>query len=381
MNSTITDAPTTNANAIQPDPQPAEVPAPVRGLLDPTAAANAFAARGEAGASMTRVNPANDPRSGGSGLLNGVLAARTGATAANPPQITGSVGPNGDNNEADVRIVQQLLNQHRDSPIGVDGDFGDETEQAIVDFQRDVVHMQNPDGEIDPGGPTFKALVGATDGQRQPSPIDTGDLPPINPNRPGLTNDDFARAARELKLFKPDGSPDVALIHAVANIEAPRSGYLPSGRPTILFEAASFYKLTGGRFGVSNISSPTWNRSLYKGGEAEYPRLAQAMALDRTSALKSASWGAFQIMGFNYQSAGFASVEDFVKAMYESEGNQLEAFIHFLQHSGLVDALRDKRWADFARGYNGPGFAENQYDVKLAAAYQRFSAMPATALA
>jgi hypothetical protein len=34
--------------------------------------------------------------------------------------------------------------------------------------------------------------------------------------------------------------------------------------------------------------------------------------------------------------------------------------------------LREKRWADFARGYNGERFAENQYDVKLKAAYDKY---------
>lgn len=45
----------------------------------------------------------------------------------------------------------------------------------------------------------------------------------------------------------------------------------------------------------------------------------------------------------------------------------------FLQNSKLVAALREKRWADFARGYNGPGYTANQYDVKLKEAYEKFS--------
>jgi hypothetical protein len=35
-----------------------------------------------------------------------------------------------------------------------------------------------------------------------------------------------------------------------------------------------------------------------------YPRLAQAIAIDRPAALRSASWGLGQIMGFNHELAG-----------------------------------------------------------------------------
>jgi hypothetical protein len=31
----------------------------------------------------------------------------------------------------------------------------------------------------------------------------------------------------------------------------------------------------------------------------------------------------------------------------------------------------NKDWAKFARGYNGPGYAQNAYDVKLAQAYEK----------
>ena len=44
----------------------------------------------------------------------------------------------------------------------------------------------------------------------------------------------------------------------------------------------------------------------------------------------------------------------------------------------MAEALRKKNWAAFAKAYNGPGYAKNQYDTKLAAAYASF-ATPAPA--
>jgi peptidoglycan-binding domain 1 protein len=39
----------------------------------------------------------------------------------------------------------------------------------------------------------------------------------------------------------------------------------------------------------------------------------------------------------------------------------------------MLSALQAKDWAEFAKRYNGPAYEQNQYDKKLAAAYQKFS--------
>ncbi|PXW67901.1 uncharacterized protein DUF3380 [Blastomonas natatoria] len=151
--------------------------------------------------------------------------------------------------------------------------------------------------------------------------------------------------------------------------------------PKILFEAHIFDRETGGRFRAShpNISSRTWNRKLYVGGQGEWLRLYQAMQLDRRAALRSASVGGAQIMGFNHQLAGFDTVEAFWDAMKTSERAHLAAFVSFIRNRGLVSALRaiSNRPADciaFAKGYNGSGFAANEYHIKIAGAHAKWSA-------
>jgi hypothetical protein len=98
------------------------------------------------------------------------------------------------------------------------------------------------------------------------------------------------------------------------------------------------------------------------------------MELDREAALKSASWGRFQIMGFNWNKCGYDSLQAFVNGMYESEEEHLRAFTEFLKHEDLVDPLRDGRWRDFAYGYNGEDFGENNYAERLRHAYQEHRA-------
>ena len=212
---------------------------------------------------------------------------------------------------------------------------------------------------------------GPASGGEIPKPL--GKLPsvltlpvPIAADR-DLKASDFERAAGALNC-------ETACIKAVAQVESSGGGFLKSNRPKILFEAHIFSKRTHRKHDKdhADISSKTWNQSLYKGGEKEYERLEVAMGLDGLAALESASWGRFQIMGFNHAACGYKTVMGFVRAMYESEGKQLDAFVSFLQTSKLAAALREKRWADFARGYNGPGYAINKYDVKLKAAYEKF---------
>lgn len=168
---------------------------------------------------------------------------------------------------------------------------------------------------------------------------------------------------------------EVEAIMAVAKVEAAGGGFDPEGFPKTLFEGHWFHKLTKGKYDKSHphLSYAKWTRQYYgKTWQAEKARLAEAMALDRNAAMQSASWGLFQIMGLNHAKAGFKTVQQFVNAMCKSEDAQLGAFTQFIINSSLGDELRDKRWADFARLYNGPSYAVNKYDVKMAQAYQKF---------
>ena len=165
----------------------------------------------------------------------------------------------------------------------------------------------------------------------------------------------------------------VAVVRAVIDVES-RGGFLPDNRPKILFERHYFSRLTAHKYDAGNPDISNQQPGGYKGGAAEYDRLARAIALDRDAALRSASWGAFQIMGDNCKTCGFTGVEDFVAAMVSGEPAQLDAFVQFVRKAGLDDEMIRRDWAGFARGYNGPAYAINKYDTKLAAAYAIHSA-------
>lgn len=183
--------------------------------------------------------------------------------------------------------------------------------------------------------------------------------------KPTLTHADYVAAAAALGC-------EVAAIKAVAEVEAAGVGFHATGEPKILFERHWFSRLTNGRYDAMapDISDP--KAGGYKGGLAEHERLSRAAKLDRNAALQSASWGKFQIMGFNYKRAGFADLQAFINAMFASERRQLDAFVAFIKADlRLVASLQGRNFTRFASIYNGPGYARNKYDQKMYAAYRR----------
>lgn len=182
-----------------------------------------------------------------------------------------------------------------------------------------------------------------------------------------ISERDFVDAAQELEC-------EVAAIQAVAEVESAGDAFLSNGEPKILFEAHHFSRLTNHKYDVTHprISSPTWKKSLYIGGEGEHRRLQAAAHLDRQAALEATSWGMFQIMGFNWRQTRATSLQDFINTIYSGERGQLRLFVGFIKGDNrLLRAIQKKNWILFAKYYNGAGYSANKYDVKLEQAYKR----------
>jgi hypothetical protein len=183
-----------------------------------------------------------------------------------------------------------------------------------------------------------------------------------------ITRADMDAAAAEL------GVP-LEVLKAVTAVEARRDGFISgTDLPVILFEGHKFHQFTRGVYSARypDISHAKWTRQNYKGGRGEYDRLIRAIRIndgEPDPALQSCSWGMFQIMGFNHELAGYGTVREFVNAMSMGEDAHLRAFVRFIEATKLAGPLRDQKWQDFAKRYNGAGYQVNAYDVKLANAF------------
>lgn len=182
---------------------------------------------------------------------------------------------------------------------------------------------------------------------------------------------DYGRIGRRLNLTED-------MVRAVVEVEASGSGFDAQGRLKMLFEPHVFHRELGdSKRNVAvnqGLAYARWGEKPYP--KDSYPRLLAAMKIDRPAALRSASWGLGQIMGFNHKAAGYVSAEAMVLDFLDDEEKHLEAMMRFILSEGLDDELRELRWQGFARGYNGPGYAKHGYHTKLAAAYAKWKARP-----
>lgn len=188
-----------------------------------------------------------------------------------------------------------------------------------------------------------------------------------------ITESQYLKIAEENNI-------EVAAIKAVNEVEARGKATFKDGSLKILFEGHVFWRELKKKGidpkdhvqGNEDILYEDWTSKHYQGGLAEYDRLKRAIEIDEEAAMRSCSWGAFQIMGFHAEKLGFEDVFDFVFFLQTGEFQNLQMFIKFCEVNNLLRHLRSKNWKAFARGYNGPGYAQNRYDIKLEAAYNRF---------
>lgn len=251
---------------------------------------------------------------------------------------------------AEVATLQARLNRAGAS-LSIDGHFDAQTDAAVRAYQSDRGLLV--DGIAGPR--TQAALLGQAHDAKH------------------LTEADINAAAASLGCA-------AAAIHAILEVEAPHGGFLPDGRVRILFErhimrrelkAAGIYTdALAARY--PDIINP--KPGGYRGGAAEYGRLAIAKQIDPICALDSASWGRMQVMGFHARALGYSGVEAFVADMAAGEAAQLQAGVRFIAaDEAMHAALVARDWAAFAERYNGPAYAAHGYDLRLAAAFRRFA--------
>lgn len=87
-----------------------------------------------------------------------------GAATGGSSTIQGAVGSKSPNSEKDALVIKELMIK-AGYDLKMIPAIGPKTIGYIKDFQTKTFGWQNPDGVIDPGGKTFKALVRAAGGQ------------------------------------------------------------------------------------------------------------------------------------------------------------------------------------------------------------------------
>ena len=236
-----------------------------------------------------------------------------------------------------------------------------EEHEVIIDG---VTYVPEDDaGEPEPDKPEPEGFVfGPCERDGRWFPVSWGETAPP---QDALKDQDILDAAEHYDV-------PAAHIDAVRQVEAGSSGFLLNephpARPKILFERHWFYKLTPEPVSQSRPDLSSQSPGGYKGGSAEWDRLRDAAEFDLPNALRSASWGLGQVMGFNSEVAGCSSIEEYIVQAFSGEAAQFNHMLNFIENNHLMDELRRGDWRGFAKGYNGPNYAQNDYHNKLARA-------------
>ncbi len=182
---------------------------------------------------------------------------------------------------------------------------------------------------------------------------------------------------------------ELAVMKALAELESHGAGFLSTGELRILFEPHIFWRqlqkarikpnvLLREKPALADILYEFWMPGAYGPESAQWDRLRKAAQVNIIAAYNSASYGRFQIMGFNHNACGYSTVIEFMYWLQKDEIYHLKSFVCFIKYSGLEQYLRNKQFDLFAKQYNGPGYKNSpvtildDYDYKLKKLYQKW---------
>lgn len=183
------------------------------------------------------------------------------------------------------------------------------------------------------------------------------------------------------RMAREEGVEAASLLAIIQIESGGRVHAMIDGRaePLIRFEGHYFDRRLSGsmreRARLAGLSSPKAGGIANPASQAgRWALLRQAAALAPDAAYESVSWGVGQVMGAHWRMLGYDNVAALVEEARSGLAGQARLMLRYLEKTGLRDALERHDWAAVARGYNGPAYAANGYDRKLARAYRSYAA-------
>ncbi|MDZ5433234.1 N-acetylmuramidase domain-containing protein [Pseudomonas fluorescens] len=102
--------------------------------------------------------------------------------------------------------------------------------------------------------------------------------------------------------------------------------------------------------------------------DEQYSRFKRAGEINWTAAIKSCSWGKFQVMGEYYRHL-YSSAEELETAQNYCALQHLQYFKVFLiKEKNLIEPMKNKNWTRIAQKYNG--MSQIGYNIKIRSAYE-----------
>ncbi len=198
-----------------------------------------------------------------------------------------------------------------------------------------------------------------------------------NKNATAVTEETINRIAGELK------EKTSTRIRTVAEVEANGSGWDNAGFPTILYERHYFWQLTKGRAGITAFSNPQRSQKYTIDADKDgindsWENVVAACYIDARAAFQSFSMSKFQIMGKWYDKLGYAEPWEMALAVSRDENIHYDLLAKWIKINGKFATFKmisadPEACREFARFWNGGGYATHNYHGRLASAFKNFS--------
>ena len=282
-----------------------------------------------------------------------------------------------------VITLQECLTQlgYDIGTTGIDGDFGEATEAAVIQFQSD--NGLEIDGIVGPQ--TWDVLSAQcsnmplpSNGSRAPSLTASDRISLEELSRITLTMADiYNKYGKYLKEKSQELGISTASAAAVLKVESQGSGFGSNGRMIIRFENHVFYDGWGKNYKTEFNDHFRFNTDrrweghrfrkstdeefadFHGNQNKEWEVFEFARGMDESAAIKSISMGAAQIMGFNFSMLGYDSPQEMLYDMSNSIQAQLDGMFKFIsRRNECITGLQMNDYIRFAKCYNGKGKAQ-----------------------
>lgn len=124
---------------------------------------------------------------------------------------------------------------------------------------------------------------------------------------------------------------------------------------------------------VHNIGTYKDPNASYGSEKEQFIKLGKAKKINNDAAIKSCSWGKFQVMG-KYFNNLYSSPSELEKAMNMCEVQHFAYFKVYLKDvtgEEMIKAMKEKNWNKIAELYNGPDYSKNKYHTKMKNEYNK----------
>lgn len=273
---------------------------------------------------------------------------------------------------ASKQVVTEVGQVTKDFPtkkpiVGTDSKTGKPTKSVEIEHHYKVVKTERP-----------RTIVLHVLGSKLNYPVSTE----FSEAQFQSMKEELDKELVSMKVIKAgDPGLELAAVKAVTQTESRGRGYFENGLPVILYERHKFFGFT-----KPKMPPPPKNKKATKvaatvhpfakfsdicnpkaggyGPEAiQYEKFVKAALLDKNAAIKSCSWGGFQVLGEYYDQIGFSSATDLANSSIRSMDGQAKLFVGYLKmNHAALKALFAKEWETFTYNYNGSGWKTNNSD-------------------